>query len=81
MNKFISCVVPGSSYCFFHFGEEIVIAVLRRKQHLVVQNPSFFMTMQGVIGFAPGSGASECGRIMGVETYVRNELAEIGGGL
>ena len=25
-DKFISCVVPDPSQCFFHFGEEIIIA-------------------------------------------------------
>ena len=30
MDKFISCVVPGPSQWFFHFGEEIVIAWTHR---------------------------------------------------
>ena len=31
MDKFISCVVPGPSYWFFHFGEEIIIAWTQKK--------------------------------------------------
>ena len=31
MDKFISCVVPGSSLWFFHFGEEIVIVWTQQK--------------------------------------------------
>ena len=30
-DKFISCVVPGPSQWFFHFGEEIVIALNQEK--------------------------------------------------
>ena len=31
MDKFISCVVPNSSQCFFHFTEEIVISWTQEK--------------------------------------------------
>ena len=39
MDKVISCVLPGPSQWFFHFGEEIVIAWTQGKlRHLMVNN-------------------------------------------
>ena len=35
-DKFISCVLPGSSQWFFHFGEEIVIAWTQEKTMTLV---------------------------------------------
>ena len=43
-DKFISCVVPGLSQWFFHFGEEMESHGLRRKQQrLVVQDTIIFL--------------------------------------
>ena len=45
-DKIISCVVPGSSQWFFHFGEEIVIAWTREKTTTLVGTEPYHSSWQ-----------------------------------